>query len=64
MLGAGNIRDLWMPATCLILLTASIIYALVDLSNQVTHCAGLSRQKLSWLMLLDAHTCLRPAVGS
>ncbi len=36
MLGAGNIRDLWMPATCLILLTASIIYALVDLSNQVT----------------------------
>ena len=35
MLGAGNIRDLWMPATCLVLLTASIIYALVDLSNQV-----------------------------
>ncbi len=42
MLGAGNIRDLWMPATCLILLTASIIYALVDLSNQVRICSRSS----------------------
>ena len=43
MLGAGNIRDLWMPATCLVLLTASIIYALVDLSNQVSHRLPNSR---------------------
>ena len=43
MLGAGNIRDLWMPATCLILLTASIIYALVDLSNQVRVAVDPSR---------------------
>ncbi len=35
-MAAGNMRDLWMPLLCLLLLAASFIYGLVDLGSGST----------------------------
>lgn len=41
MLANGQIRDLWMPATCLLLLGVSIIYGVVDLFKGATFWSPL-----------------------
>lgn len=41
MLATGQIRDLWMPALCLTLLSVSIVYALVDLFTGATFWSPL-----------------------
>jgi hypothetical protein len=38
-MAAGNIRDLWMPLLCLILLFASVIYGASAICNQLTTMA-------------------------